>query len=75
MTAYDYCSTQGNNQNAGVYTINITKIFEILFILIIHMSSVKRIFVFEHSVMTNFNCACPAIQRGQGSGFLSEGSS
>ena len=32
---------------------------------------VKRICVFEHSVMTNFNCACPAIQRGQGSGFLS----
>ena len=40
-----------------------------------HMSPVKRICVFEHSVMTNFNCACPAIQRGQGSGFLSEGSS
>ena len=40
-----------------------------------HMSLVKRICVFEHSVMTNFNCACPAIQRGQGSGFLSEGSS
>ena len=40
-----------------------------------HMSRVKRICVFEHSVMTNFNCACPAIQRGQGSGFLSEGSS
>ena len=39
------------------------------------MSRVKRICVFEHSVMTNFNCACPAIQRGQGSGFLSEGSS
>ena len=38
-------------------------------------SPVKRICVFEHSVMTNFNCACPAIQRGQGSGFLSEGSS
>ena len=36
---------------------------------------VKRICVFEHSVMTNFNCACPAIHRGQGSGFLSEGSS
>ena len=36
---------------------------------------VKRICVFEHSVMTNFNCSCPAIQRGQGSGFLSEGSS
>ena len=40
-----------------------------------HMSPVKRICVFEHSVMTNFNCACPAVQRGQGSGFLSEGSS
>ena len=36
---------------------------------------VKRICVFEHSVMTNFNCACPVIQRGQGSGFLFEGSS
>ena len=36
---------------------------------------VKRSCVFEHSVMTNFNCACPAIQRGLGSGFLSEGSS
>ena len=35
----------------------------------------KRICVFEHSVMTNFNCACPTIQRGQGSSFLSEGSS
>ena len=40
-----------------------------------HMGCVKRICVFEHSVMTNFNCACPAIQMGQGSGFLSEGSS
>ena len=30
------------------------------------MGPVKRICVFEHSVMTNFNCACPAIQRGQG---------
>ena len=39
------------------------------------LSPVKRICVFEHSVMTNFNCACPAIQRGQGSGFLFEGSS
>ena len=36
---------------------------------------VKRICVFEHSVMTNFNCACPAIQRGEGFGFLSEGPS
>ena len=32
-------------------------------------------FDLEHSIMTNFNCAYPAIQRGQGSGFLSEGSS
>ena len=39
------------------------------------LGPVKRICVFEHSVMTNFNCPCPAIQRGQGSGFLSEGSS
>ena len=39
------------------------------------MSPVKRSCVFEHSVMTNFNCACPDIQRGQGSGFLYEGSS
>ena len=40
-----------------------------------HLGRDKRICVFEHSVMTNFNCACPVIQRGQGSGFLSEGSS
>ena len=40
-----------------------------------HVSPVKRICVFDHSVMTNFNYACPAIQSGQGSGFLSEGSS
>ena len=39
------------------------------------MGRVKRICVFEHSVMTNFNCTCLAIQRGLGSGFLSEGSS
>ena len=39
------------------------------------MSPVKRICVFEHSVMTNCNCACPAIKRGQGSGYLSECSS
>ena len=39
------------------------------------MGRAKRICVFEHSVMTNFNCACTAIQRSQGSGFLSEGSS
>ena len=41
----------------------------------LHMDRVKQICVFEHSVMTNFNCVCPAILRGQGSGFLSEGSS
>ena len=39
------------------------------------MGRVKRICVFEHSVMTNFNCACPAIERSKGSGFLFEGSS
>ena len=44
-------------------------------VMFMHMSPVKRICVFEYSVMTNFNCACPAIQRDQGSGFLSEGSS
>ena len=47
----------------------------IVFMPFYHMSPVKRICVFEHSVMTRFNCACLAIQRGQGSGFLSEGSS
>ena len=40
-----------------------------------HLGRVKRFCVFEHSVMTNFNCACPAIQRCQGYGFLSGGSS
>ena len=41
----------------------------------LQMDRVKQICVFEHSVMTNFNCTCPAIQRGQGSGFPSEVSS
>ena len=49
--------------------------FESLLICSSYLWHVKRICVFEHSVMTNFNCACPAIQRGQGSGFLFEGSS
>ena len=40
-----------------------------------YLGHVKRICVFEHSVMTNFNCTCPVIQRGQGSSFLSKGSS
>ena len=30
-----------------------------------YVSPVKRICVFEHSVMTNFNCACPANQRAR----------
>ena len=46
-----------------------------LFRNVYNVSRVKRICVFEHSVMTHFNCACPAIQSGQRSGFLSEGSS
>ena len=40
-----------------------------------YLGPIKRICVFEHSVMTNFNCVGPAVQRSQGSGFLSEGSS
>ena len=51
------------------------KITFLLCVLKGKLGRVKRICVFEHSVMTNFNCACPVIQRGQGSGFLSEGSS
>ena len=43
--------------------------------VVYQLSPIKRICVFEHSVMANFNCACLVIQRGQGSGFLSEGSS
>ena len=38
--------------------------FQGLTIIINHLNPVKRICVFKHSVMTNFNCACPAIQRG-----------
>ena len=55
----------------SVYVIMVVEIENMMH----HLSPVKRICVFEHSVMTNFNCTCPAIQRGQGSGFLSEGSS
>ena len=55
-----------SNQTVCIKCMNFSKM---------NMSPVKRICVFEHSVMTNFNCACPAIRRGQGSGFLSEGSS
>ena len=42
-------------------------------LILLKVGRVKRICVFEHSVMTNFNCACPAIQRDQGSGFPYEG--
>ena len=38
-----------------------------------YMGCIKRLCVFEHSVMTIYNCACSAIQRGQGSAFLLEG--
>ena len=44
----------------------------VLSFFICHLWGIKRMCVFKHSVMTNFNCTCPAIQRGQGSGFLSE---
>ena len=37
----------------------------IFWLFYLHMSPVKQICVFEHSVMTNFNCACPDIQRGR----------
>ena len=57
-----YTAAVGRNQCINTETIN-------------QLSPVKRICVFEHSVITNFNCACPVIQRGQGSGSLSEGSS
>ena len=66
------------------YTSGLLKEAKVLAILVfvlmpscwgIYLGRVRQICVFEHSVMSNFNCACPAIQRGQGSGFLSEGSS
>ena len=61
------------------WMINLTEVIQVKNIhwgaLQEYLGPVKRICVFEHTVMTNFNCACPAIQRGQGSGFLSEGSS
>ena len=61
---------------AGLILLLFYLLFDVLMISFLHfMSRVKRICVFEHSVMTSSNCACPAIQRGQGSGFLSEGSS
>ena len=59
----------------GVAQLIFSVLINVMLDFYCQMSPVKRICVFEHSVMTNFNCACPAIQRGQGSGFLSEGSS
>ena len=56
-------------------TIQDSGIWPLSRIKLINVSPDKRICVFEQSIMTNFNCACPAIQRDHGSGFLSEGSS
>ena len=56
-----------------VFYDNIVLLVSVCMMENVCLSPFKRICVFEHSVMTNFNC--PAIQRGQGSGFLSEGSS
>ena len=69
----------------GIYVLNVNALESLISVLhakpiqkkengVGYMSPVKRICVFEHSVMTDFNCACPAIQRVQGPGFLSEGS-
>ena len=69
MSLYYFCNTPGAN-----YCINFL-LLHIKCQQLHYMSPVKRICVFEHSVMKNFHCACPAIQKGQGSGFLSEGSS
>ena len=62
-------------QKIKLQVFNRTIGFILLILWKYYMSPVKRICVFEHFIMTNFNCACPAIQRGKGSGFLSEGSS
>ena len=81
-TVWGYKRSPLNFVNASnALTCLLQNVYIIISIIIIArlqryiLSPVKRICVFEHSVMTNFNCACPAIQRGQGSGFLSEGSS
>ena len=79
----DQCRFSSKDQQIfyKIMTVTIFWQWEIWFIsppgvhVIYYTSPVKRICVFEHSVMTDFNCACPAIQKDQGSGFLSEGSS
>ena len=65
------CQWCCNNQHGKVSDKSLSHVSDIL----LKLWRAKRICVFEHSVMTNFNCVCPAIQRDQGSGFLSEGSS
>ena len=60
-----------NHYNSGVNLYHLLCWFvsaSFHFYIYVHVDRVKRICVFEHSVMTNFNCACPAIQRGQRSG-------
>ena len=86
---FDRCTSPSNDRFVSFKTIFISapRICLTLYITsqIMHRSDlktkckynmwrVKRICVFEHSVRANFNCVCPAIQRGLGSGFLFEGS-
>ena len=66
---------EDTNSLDGAHIMIVQENFSQHLVFLRQMGPVKRICVFEHSVMTNFNCACPAIQRGQGSGFLSESSS
>ena len=66
---------EDTNSLDGAHIMIVQENFSEHLVFLRQMGPVKRICVFEHSVMTNFNCACPAIQRGQGSGFLSESSS
>ena len=78
--SYVYCNAPGKIWlgRSGFCIIIIQLNCTILAVTMLHqhkLGRVKRICVFEHSVMTNFDCACPAIQMGQGAGFLSEGSS
>ena len=75
-TCHDGMIEDTNSLDRAHISVSILSFFLVLRKLLSwnYLSPVKRICVFEHSVMTNFNCACPAIQRDQGSGFLSEGS-
>ena len=51
--------TEASNVLAGKSTMSTT-----MYNINNHTGRVKRIIVFEHSAMTNFSCACPAIQMG-----------